>query len=391
MFEGDSKFIDSKFFQRTFLLPLVALVISGNCAANHSPNTNRVEDGSVISAAFGPDGRLWRIAAGKKRVYVDHSTDLGKSFSAPLLVNTQPQRIKASSENRPAIAADGKGNVYVIYPAEGEQPIAVYASISRNNGESFSMPRPVSDHAEEANSLNGALKLDPSGRAYVFWLDERDRKDWKQPGNSIYYAILDGQWRNERVASDLCECCRIALDFDTDGSPVLLARFIYPGGIRDHGLTFMADGAWISQRVTFDHWQLEGCPDHGPALSIGRDRIRHITWFTEGLAGKGLFYAHSDNAKFTPPMSFGDPQKMPAHPAVLSHGQHIFLGWKEFDGVNVNIMVKQSEDAGKTWTPATSVASSSKEIDNPMLLRNGNRVFLSCYDRREGYRLIPLN
>src|SRR3954449_10091184 len=199
MFEGDSKFIDSKFFQRTFLLPLVALVISGNCAANHSPNTNRVEDGSVISAAFGPDVRLWRIAAGKKRVYVDHSADLGKSFSAPVLVNIQPQRIKASSENRPAIAANGKGNVYVIYPAEGEQPIAVYASISRNNGESFSMPRPVSDHAEEANSLNGALKLDPSGRAYVFWLDERDRKDWKQPGNSIYYAILDGQWRNERV------------------------------------------------------------------------------------------------------------------------------------------------------------------------------------------------
>ncbi|MEP6606766.1 MAG: sialidase family protein [Nitrosospira sp.] len=391
MLQGASQYNASKFLQRSFWFALIALLISGTCAANHHPGANRVEDGSIISTGFGPDGRLWRVSAGKKKVYVDHSADFGKSFSAPVLVNVQPQRIKADSENRPAIAADGKGNVYVTYPAEGEQPTAVYASISRNSGESFSIPKPISDHAGEANSLNGTLKLDPSGRAYVVWLDERDRKDWREPGNSIYYAVLDGQWRNEKAASDLCECCRLAVDFDTDGTPVLLARFIYPVRIRDHGLAWRVDGAWTSQRVTFDEWQLEACPDHGPALSIGSDRIHHITWFTEGSAHQGLFYAHSDNGQFTPPISFGNPQRMPGHPVILSQGQHIFLGWKEFDGVNVHIMVKHSQDAGKTWSQAISVASSSKANDNPVLLTNGKRVFLSWYDRKEGYRLIPLN
>jgi hypothetical protein len=394
MRKPDKKFIGHGPSRLQFWLPFVALLsLSNNCAADHNHNTgpSSIERGSVISAVFGSDGRLWRVIAGKKQVYVDYSSDLGKSFSPPVLVNAQSQRIKATSENRPAIAADGRGNVYVIYPAEGEQPVAVYASISVDDGKSFSAPKPVSAQAEEAYSLNGALKLSPSGKAYVFWLDERDREDWRKPGNALYYAVLDGQWQNGKIAGDLCECCRLAVDFDTDGSPVLLTRFIYPGGIRDHGLVRMTEGAWASRRVTFDDWHLEGCPDHGPSLSIGPDGARHFAWFTQGTVRQGLFYAHSDQGDFSPPMAFGDSRKMPGHAAVLSQGSHIFLSWKEFDGGAMHIMLKQSRDGGNTWTPAASLAKSSEGNDYPLLLSNGRTVFLSWHDQAAGYRLIPLN
>jgi len=84
------------------------------------------------------------------------------------------------------------------------------------------------------------LVLSPSGHPYVFWHDERDRTDWRQPGNSIYYTTIDSQSGLNTVARKLsdtvCDCCRIAAAFDSDAQPVLLTRFIYPGGIRDHGL-----------------------------------------------------------------------------------------------------------------------------------------------------------
>jgi len=392
MRKPDKKFIMYGVPRMRFWLPLIAfLSLSNDCAADHNAGSGSLEHGSVISAAFGSDGRLWRVIAGGEKVYVDHSSDLGKNFSPPVLVNAQSQRIKASSENRPAIAADGRGRVYVIYPAEGEQPVAVYASISVDGGKSFSAPKPVSARAEKAYSLNGALKLSSSGKAYVFWLDERDREDRRKPGNTLYYAILDGQWRNGEIVDDLCECCRLAVDFDTDGSPVLLTRFIYPGGIRDHGLVRMTEGAWASRRVTFDDWHLEGCPDHGPSLSIGPDGVRHFAWFTQGTVRQGLFYAHSDQGDFSPPMAFGDSRKMPGHAAVLSQGSHIFLSWKEFDGGAMHIMLKQSRDGGNTWTPAASLAKSSEGNDYPLLLSNGRTVFLSWHDQAAGYRLIPLN
>ena len=102
------------------------------------------------------------------------------------------------------------------------------------------MPVAVSDQAAEANSFEGRLALNPSGKVYIFWLDERDRTDWRQPGNAIYFTTIDGHGSvnpaNRKLSGTICECCRIAASFDNDGLPVLLARLIYPGDIRDHGL-----------------------------------------------------------------------------------------------------------------------------------------------------------
>ena len=166
------------------------------------------------------------------------------------------------------------------------------------------------------------MALDPSGKAYVFWLDERDRTDWRKPGDSIYFTTIDGvkveraNLVNRKAAGTLCECCRIAVSFDNDGLPLLLARFIYPGDIRDHGLIRVqaddeASSAW---RVTFDRWEIKGCPEHGPAISIGDDDRYHIAWFTQGSVRQGLFYANSTDQgqHFSNPMPFGTPEDGPA-------------------------------------------------------------------------------
>ena len=355
--------------------------------------------GLIVAAVFGPDDRLWRVMQDKKHVYIDYSTDFGKTFSAPVRINSESQRIKASTENRPGIAIDGSGRIFVIYTAEGTQPIAQYFIESINNGSVFSTPIPLSDKASEANSSHGRLALSDGGQAYVLWLDERDRTDWRQPGNAIYFAAIGGSGGanlvNRKLADTICECCRIAAAFDNEHQPILMARFIYPGNIRDHGLVRVrADGKPpLPWRVTFDQWRIEGCPEHGPAISISNDDRYHIAWFTQGSIRQGLFYASSSDhgEHFSNPLPFGNPEKLAGHPDVMAQGKKVILTWIEFDGNKTQLLIMQSNDAGQTWLPAQSIAESKARTDFPFLLASTQGVFVSWNSEKEGYRLIQVD
>jgi len=72
----------------------------------------------------------------KRFIYVDYSTDLGKTFSAPVRINKQAQHIKASRQNL-QIAADHSGRIIVIYTAGSTQPMTQFFSISADNGRSL--------------------------------------------------------------------------------------------------------------------------------------------------------------------------------------------------------------------------------------------------------------
>ena len=48
-------------------------------------------------------------------------------------------------------------------------------------------------------------------------------------------------------------------------------------------------------RASFDDWQINACPHHGPSLSVGPDGVRHLAWYTgDGKAGGGVFYARAE-------------------------------------------------------------------------------------------------
>jgi hypothetical protein len=353
-----------------------------------------------VTSAFGPDDRLWRVVPEKWHVNVDYSTDLGKTFSVPVRINSKSQRIKVSGENRPGIAIDRSGKIYVTFAAEGIQPVTQYFSMSTDNGRSFSTPIPLSDQAAEANSYQGRLALSPSGKVYIFWLDERERTDWKRPGNAIYFTTVDGEsgvkFVNRKLSGTLCECCRIAAAFDNESLPVLFARFIYPGDIRDHGLLRIpaGDEAPLSWRATFDQWQFNGCPEHGPAISIGKDDRYHITWFTLGGIRQGLFYAYSSDRgqHFSTPLPIGAPKRMPGHPDVMALGKNVTLTWTEFDGDKTYLlMIMQSSDGGDTWLPPKSIAESKTSMDFPFLLAGAQGVFVSWNSKQEDSRLIRVD
>jgi hypothetical protein len=351
-----------------------------------------------VSATFGPDRRLWRVVSTEDHVYVDHSTDYGKSFSPPVAVNEERVPIRSRSEYRSQIVVDASGRIYVAFPAYGLQPWTTYLSVSDDNGRHFSAPEPLSNQAGVANSFETVLAIDGRNRLNAFWHDERESAS-EETGNAIYFSIREstGQWleSNRKFADGVCSCCRLALDFDRDGQPVLLFRNIYPGNIRDHELARAdaAGGGWIKTRISVDEWRIEACPTDGPALAIGPDGRYHVAWFTQGSVRQGLFYANSSDRgqHFSKPMPIGErPEDLPGHPDLISLGQRVVLAWSEFDGVKTRIMILQSNDRGDTWSRVRSVAESGSESDYPFLLSDGRAIFLSWNSQIEGYRLIPI-
>lgn len=393
--------------QRLGLTALFTLALLSGCASltpSGGPGLaagKLPRDAAIAAAVFGPEKRLWRLILTNGRLYVDTSGDHGATYTKPVAVNARPEPILAQAEDRPLIAVDGQGRIYVLYAAGTPGAATSHFASSTDGGRSFSTPMPVSNPTVHAGHTQDAMVVSPSGQVYVFWNDERgkDQAFTESQGASLYYATIRGpsraSWPNQEIIKDgMCNCCRLAVDLDLDGLPVVLARFVYPGQVRDHGMLKVSPEGLLGEpwRVTEDDWRIEACPMHGPAVSIASDGRYHIAWFTQGSRRGGLFYAHSDDLgkHFSTPMAFGEIGKQPAHADVLALGKRVILVWKEFDGRQTRLIAMQARDRGETWSTPTVIAQTSSAADYPFLINDGQAIFISWHSVEHGYQLIAL-
>jgi hypothetical protein len=175
---------------------------------------------------------------------------------------------------------------------------------------------------------------------------------------------------------------------------VIAFRNVFGGTVRDHAVMTFLDPQTPGpiHRISVDDWKTDVCPHHGPSLAISADGTYHVTWFTDGLARKGLFYARSSDggATFSEPMPVGRPDHNPAHPYLIATKGALWLVWKEFDGDKTTVFAMTSRDDGRTWSAPKIAAETSDASDHPLLVTRGERVFLSWQTQAEGYRFMAL-
>ena len=356
----------------------------------------------IATPAFAPDGTLWLARGGKDRVVVLRSTDLGKSFSAPVSVTPGPVNIDWGPDARPHIAVDREGRVIVTFAVFQDQRFngRSFFTRSTDTGATFAPPQPLT--ADTTSQRFESVAIDPAGRVFAAWLDKRNVKMAQASGKSYAGAALAFAWSDDgsqfadtHVALDnSCECCRLAIAFAGPGRPVIMFRNIFAGSIRDHGVITFKDPATPGRlhRVSVDDWKLEACPHHGPSLAIAADGSYHAAWFTNGAARQGLFYARADNADapFGAPRALSSLERQPARPNVLADGSAVHLVWKEFDGNKSLVKWQVSLDSGRTWNPAKTIAETEDASDHPLLIAHSGQVYLSWLTKIEGYRLLPL-
>ena len=163
-----------------------------------------------------------------------------------------------------------------------------------------------------------------------------------------------------------------------------------------------------SHRATFGHWVIDGCPHHGAAITSGGSATNwwgyHMAYFDGNDAnnsnktgisnntGPGLFYSRMDGEAWvaSPPKKFGDNNNQAGHPALLSIDENVWLVWREIYGGKTSILGMFSNDGGRSWNEAKTLASTQQKADYPNLIAHKNQVYLSWNTLQDGLQMIAL-
>jgi hypothetical protein len=375
---------------------------AGASAGDTACKPGQLKCASVVTPAFAADGTLWIVFSAGGIVSVQKSSDFGMTFAAPVAVHRAPLPLDNGPDARPKLVVTKNGSLFVTFATRDEKYNGTgFIARSTDGGATFSDPAPIA--ADSPSQRFETATVTGDGRLFAAWIDKRNaaaaRKDGKTyAGAALAVSSADAgstAFKSATIARDnTCECCRIALAVGPTGSPAVVFRNIFDGGVRDHAFMSFENGATSGtlMRVSNDAWATDACPHHGPSLAIASDGSIHVMWFTAGQKRKGVFYASSRDAgrTFSEPIAIGTAGKQISRPSIVARGTHLAMAWKEFDGDSTEVRAMTSKDGGATWGNAWSVARTPDDSDHPQLVAHGAKTYLSWQTKQDGYRLIAL-
>jgi len=359
----------------------------------------------TVTSAFAANGNLWRLWSQNLAMYYQISTDNGVSFSAVIRIAIPDEKVSARNENRPKIAFDSKQGVYLSWamPREKKYTADIRFSYSKNSGKTFSLPVTVNDDGLLTGHSFNEMRVDEQGNIAIVWLDGRLKTPNKRgQGSAIFMATgnltksdhLDKSqqvFANKEIVNGTCVCCRLAIDTNNNGNLAILWRHIYGDNIREFAITTVNEQNSPYQ-VSYDHWQINGCPHQGGALSIDDSNRYHLVWFNQGDKGKGIFYAHSDDAGKTlsTPLTVGEQAAQAAHPHMSEHNGIVDIVWTQFTGIEHQLWHQSSHDNGLTFTAAIMLSTSQSGADRAFVLHNEGKRYVSWQRFGQGHWLSQL-
>jgi hypothetical protein len=373
----------------------VALSVEGRASSTPSIDA----DGEVVAIAWSGTG-----ANGGADVFASISTNGGRSFAPAVRVNDGQGTARVSGETGPRVAVRARegqpAEVHVLWTAK-ESDTTIRLARSNDGGRTFAGSQPLQMDGAVGDRGWAALALDRGGRPAAVWLDHRDMAsggeahhhghDVAAPGaapvdgvamaqkSAIYFAGGAGE---HAIARGVCYCCKTAIDRADDGQLFVAWRHVYPGNMRDIAVSSSSDGgASFSPpvRVSQDQWQIDGCPDDGPALSLGPDGVLHLAWPTvvaQPAPHKAVFYATSrDGHAFSPRVRVSPEGRNAAHPqiAVGPEGRVAAL-WDEIMEGKRRVFLSRLEDGRFSEPRVVSDAATDAAASYPVAVFSGDTL-----------------
>ena len=255
------------------------------------------QPGLGVGLAAGSDGALYAARVRDGHVQILRSNDLGQHWQAHSQVNSQAEAIADDAENAPQLSVSAQGALYVSWSRRFAERFTGDIRFARaENGRDFSAPRTV--HRDQRLTGHSFVRqhLDRNGRLWLVWIDGRERLDNPAyQGSALYASHSDDGGRQfvaeYKLVDHSCQCCRLALAERADGSLLLFWRQLFEQGQRDHALLPLGrERPGELRRATFDGWQVDACPHHGPALAEDSQGRLHALWFSPHGEQGPLFY-----------------------------------------------------------------------------------------------------
>ncbi|CAG1011819.1 hypothetical protein BURK2_04367 [Burkholderiales bacterium] len=364
----------------------------------------------AVNATLDGSGGLWLVHLKDGRLRVSRSIDGGRNFTLLGQVADAAEAITADTENRPKIALGADGIVHVSWTQNLGERMTGFIRYARSldGGKTFSAPLTLNSDRQIISHRFDALAIDGNRGVALAWLDARARSSKGAKGSSqtqvgVYAAVSrDGgaHFADDRlVANHSCQCCRTAMTWTAQG-PVVFWRHVFGQNIRDFALADLAGGKL--HRVTDDDWQIDGCPHHGGGIATDSRGNLHLVWFTAGKKRQGVFYRRLAGATFladgkldgfasmSPSRALGQAASQPSHPSVVASGERVLLTWREFDGEHYSVWAMLSRDGGEQWAAPIRLAETRGAADYAVPAIDPMRAVVVWNTADEGLRVLPL-
>lgn len=369
------------------LLFAALLCAAGAATADHTAmNHGAPKPKLSASGAFDGQGRLWLAAVDGEHVVVRRSDDEGRTFGTPRIVNAAPESIESGNEAGPKIALGMRGEIYLSWTHPLTKPYTGLVRFSRSldGGKTFDAPVTVHRDTNEITHAFDALGVDGDGRVFVAWIDKRDREAAKAAGQDYAASAVWYAWSSDRgatfaperkLADHTCECCRLSMAATPGGGVALLWRQVFDGGLRDHAWTELTAGDKppTIRRASYENWKLDGCPHHGPSLAFARDGAAHAVWFSAAKGNK-VFYGQLQKA--SAPKALREIAGNGASHADLGvDGRRVWVTWMQVDDEGQSVKLVVSNDGGKTFGKARTIAATETAISEPHVLVHDGKAY----------------
>ncbi|HJP38374.1 MAG: sialidase family protein [Gammaproteobacteria bacterium] len=329
-------------------------------------------------------------------LYFTRSEDGGKTWRTPVMINEQPGEIWGFSVSKPRIEVGPGGTLHVFYPANdrsaaiGMDIVSARYRRSTDQGKSFSAPITINSPSGKdrsdvlgeglamANSF-GTMGVAPDGTIITAWQNVLDMQNSGDGADGIVAVSTDDgvSFSAERIVlpgNDVCPCCQLTLAFNDD-TIYMGFRKIFDKW-RDSVIARSTDGGnsfSVGGRLDLAPWELQGCPLKPTELGSDGERL-YASTYTGGEDPAGLYFTVSGDGGKTfagkqqvhPAAAYADAPALTVDPqgivrlvwhAKLGGPHRLFTALSVDQGASLSTPVEIATPEGKSTYPATAVAT----------------------------------
>ncbi len=360
----------------------------------------RTSQGEALAAA-GAASKEGHTHLAETDLWYARATDGGRTFSAPVRVNTGIGAVWGFPVSKPRVLVSRDGTVHVFYPgnsvvAKTGKPIVLpMYTRSTDQGRTFAPARvlgavPASDNSEVVSGglanaeCFGTLAIDDAGGVYAYWIDTRDMGPQSKNGKIFSAVSLDNGATFSRdfevLPADACPCCQITAT--TQGGKIYMgSRQVSPEGQRDSVIAVSADrGRSFQPRVRWGgaRWTIEGCPLKANAIAVDGANV-YTAAFNGGAAAQGAWFSRSTDGgrSFDAAIPLHAAAAVSDAPVLAIVDGALVAAWHAKTGDERRIWMSVSRDRGASFSAPLEIPAPAGTGIYPVVAAHGGGVHVA--------------